>query len=293
MSDAIEIAHGPFGRVALLDMDRGLVSGCADRELFLIQGEQSIRPSVERVEDAALLSGGGRFIDDLGTRPGTLHAAIVRSPHAHAELLGIDKTAALTLPGVVAVITGGDLVDITTGLVPALRVSVDARAIAVDRVRYVGEPVAIVLATDRYRAEDGADLVTVRYRGRPAVIDPEAALGPDAPVLHGDVGSNLMSDRRFAYGDPDGAFSTALHSLAVTVRYPATPARRLSATGSWPKMIPTRMPTTSSPTSRGHSAYTPSWSVPSRCPVTACACAPRPTAAAVLASSRASPPMRC
>ena len=185
-----------------------------------IQGERLIRPSAERVEDAALLSGGGRYIDDLGIRPGTLHAAIVRSPHAHADLLSIDKAAALALPGVAAVITGADLADITAGLIPALRVSVDARAIAVDRVRYVGEPVAIVVAADRYRAEDGADLVGVRYRSRPAVVDPEAALGEAAPVLHEDAGSNLMSDRRFRYGDPDAAFAAAAHSLAVTVRYP-------------------------------------------------------------------------
>ncbi len=141
--------------------------------------------SVERVEDAGLLSGLGRYIDDLGTRPGTLHAAILRSPHAHADILAIDVAAARALPGIVAVVTGRDLDALTTGLVPALRAAVDARAIAVDRVRYVGEPVAIVVARDRYLAEDGCDLIEVQYRVRPAVVDPLAALAPDSEILHG------------------------------------------------------------------------------------------------------------
>ena len=176
--------------------------------------------SVERVEDAALLSGLGRYIDDLGTRPGTLHAAILRSPHAHADILNIDTVAARALPGVVAVVTGQDLDAITTGLVPAVRAAVDARAIAVDRVRYVGEPVAIVVARDRYLAEDGCDLIDVQYRVRPAVIDPVAALAPESEVLHQGVGANLVSDRRFRYGDPEAAFSGSPHSLSVSVRYP-------------------------------------------------------------------------
>ncbi len=185
-----------------------------------IQSTHFPAPTVERVEDAALLSGRGRYIDDLGTKPGTLHAAFLRSPHAHADIEGIDTAAALGSPGVVAVITGRDLLDITAGLLPALRVSVDARAIAVDRVRYVGEPVAIVVASDRYLAEDGADLVAVRYRALPAVVDPGKAIEAEAPILHEAVGSNLMSDRRFSYGDPDAAFVAAPHSLSVSVRYP-------------------------------------------------------------------------
>ena len=175
---------------------------------------------MERVEDAALLTGRGRYIDDLGTKPGTLHAAILRSPHAHADILGIDAAAALALPGVAAVFTGRDLLDITAGLVPAVRAAVDARAIALDRVRYVGEPVAVVLARDRYLAEDGCDLIEVEYRARTAVVDPLMALEPDAPVLHDGVGSNQVSERSFRYGDPNAAFSAPRHTLSVTVRYP-------------------------------------------------------------------------
>ena len=183
--------------------------------------EQYVGQSVERLEDAALLAGGGRFIDDLGTRPGTLHAAILRSPHGHADVLAIDARAALAMPGVVvAVLTGAEIAAVTGGLVPALRVAVEARAMAVDRVRYVGEPVAIVLAADRYLAEDGLERVDVSYRQRPAVVDPIAALAPDAPVLHDDVGANLVSDRAFRYGDPESAFADAAHTLTVAVTYP-------------------------------------------------------------------------
>lgn len=184
------------------------------------EGAKFARPSSERVEDAALLSGHGRFIDDLGTPPATLHGAILRSPHAHAGLGAIDTTAALALPGVTGVYTGRDLAGITAGLVPALRAAVDASAIATDRVRYVGEPVAIVVAESRYLAEDAMDLVEVTYHPRPAIVDPVAALSPSAPLLHEAAGSNLVNDRRFSYGEPGAAFSAAAHQLSLTMRYP-------------------------------------------------------------------------
>ncbi len=176
--------------------------------------------SVERVEDAALLTGHGRYIDDLGTRPGTLHAAILRSPHGHAEIVSIDVNAATALPGVARVITAADLADITSGLVASVRAAVDARPIASSRVRYVGEPVAVVLASDRYVAEDAVDLIDVSYRPLPAVVDPVAALEAGAPVLHEKVGSNLLSERLFTYGDPGQAFASAPHRISVACRYP-------------------------------------------------------------------------
>ncbi len=176
--------------------------------------------SVERVEDGALLTGHGRYIDDLGVKPGTLHAAILRSSQAHADIVSIDTTAARQSPGVAAVITGADLAEITATLVASVRAPIDARAIATDRVRYVGEPVAVAVASDRYRAEDALDLIDVTYRPRPAIVDPVAALAPDAPILHDAVGSNLISDRRFTYGDPDAAFAAAAHRITLTTRYP-------------------------------------------------------------------------
>src|ERR1700712_1086695 len=114
--------------------------------------------SIPRVEASALLTGRGRFIDDLGVRPGTLHAAILRSPHAHADIVAIESQAANRAPGVVAVLAGDDIKALTASLVVGVKAPVECWPIAAGRVRYVGEPVAIVVATDRYLAEDAVDL---------------------------------------------------------------------------------------------------------------------------------------
>src|SRR3984885_4255886 len=97
--------------------------------------------SIERVEDAALLTGRGRFIDDLGVRPGTLHAAILRSPHAHADIVSIESSAAKRSHGVVAILDGEDVKSLTASLVVGVKAPVECWPIAVGRVRYVGEPV--------------------------------------------------------------------------------------------------------------------------------------------------------
>src|ERR1700688_1571492 len=176
--------------------------------------------SIERVEDAALLTGRGRFIDDLGVRPGTLHAAILRSPHAHADIVAIESSAAKCAPGVVAVLAGDDVKALTASLVVGVKAPVECWPIAVGRVRDVGEPVAIVVATDRYLAEDAADLIEVQYRIRPAVVDPLEALSLDAPVLHDGFKGNVASDRTFRYGDPEQAFASAAHRISLDIRYP-------------------------------------------------------------------------
>ncbi|RYE30679.1 MAG: xanthine dehydrogenase family protein molybdopterin-binding subunit [Hyphomicrobiales bacterium] len=176
--------------------------------------------SVERVEDAALLTGRGRFIDDLGVRPGTLHAAILRSPHAHADILSIDSAAAAAMPSVVAIVTGRDLARLTTPMVAGLKVAVENWPMAVERVRYVGEPVAIVVAQDRYLAEDALDAIEIEYGPRPCVVDPLASLEADAPVLHDKAGANLVSDRYFRYGEPEAAFAEAAHRVEVAIAYP-------------------------------------------------------------------------
>ncbi|NDW04894.1 xanthine dehydrogenase family protein molybdopterin-binding subunit [Jiella pacifica] len=176
--------------------------------------------SVPRIEDAALLTGRGRFIDDLPTHAGTLAAAILRSPHGHAAIRSIDATAALASDGVVAVVTGDDVQRLTRSMTVGVKANVECWPIATDRVRYVGEPVAIVVAADRYLAEDAAERIAVDYEILPAVVDPEAALGSDAPVLHPSLGSNLINERSFSYGDPDGAFAGAAHRIAVEIAYP-------------------------------------------------------------------------
>jgi 2-furoyl-CoA dehydrogenase large subunit len=176
--------------------------------------------SIPRVEDAALLTGRGRFIDDLGVRPGTLYAAILRSPHAHAEILSIDLAAALRADGVVAVLTGDDIKALTTSLVVGVKAPIECWPIAVGRVRYVGESVAVVVASDRYKAEDAVDLIDVQYRALAANIDPLGALSPNSPVIHEGFGGNVASDRTFRYGDPERAFAEAAHRISIDIRYP-------------------------------------------------------------------------
>src|SRR5215468_742046 len=104
--------------------------------------------SIERVEDGPLLTGRGRLIDDLGVRPGTLHAAILRSPHAHAAIRTIRSEAA-RLNGVAAVLTGADVTRLSASLVVGVKAPIQCWPIAVERVRYVGEPVAVVVADSR------------------------------------------------------------------------------------------------------------------------------------------------
>src|ERR1700760_2582992 len=176
--------------------------------------------SIARVEDSALLTGRGRFMDDIGVHPGTLHAAFLRSPHAHADILSIDVSQASAARGVAAVLHGENIKALTSSLVVGVKAPVECWPMAVGRVRYVGEPVAIVVATDRYCAEDAIDLIDVRYQVRPAVVDPRAALTPDAPVLHDGFGGNVASDRSFRYGDPESTFASAPHRISIDVSYP-------------------------------------------------------------------------
>lgn len=176
--------------------------------------------SVERVEDASLLTGRGRYIDDLPIHRYAAHAAFLRSPHAHAEIRHIDTSKALAHPGVLAILTGADLVRMTSSLVVGVKADVACWPMATDRVRYVGEPIVLVVAKTRYIAEDAVDLIEVTYATLPPVLEPQAALGPDATVLHPSLGSNLINERSFRYGDPDAAFAAAAHRISVTTSYP-------------------------------------------------------------------------
>jgi 2-furoyl-CoA dehydrogenase large subunit len=174
---------------------------------------------LERLEDTALLSGRGSYADDVGVKPGTLQAAVLRSPHAHARLLSVDAAPALALPGVRAVLTGEDVQRWAQPFVVGVKQPMQHWALAVDRVRHVGEPVAVVVAEDRYIAEDALDLIRVEYEALPALVDIDAALQPDSPLLHEAVGSNIVSERRFRYGEPEAAFAGA-RRVQTTVRYP-------------------------------------------------------------------------
>lgn len=175
---------------------------------------------LERVEDAALLTGRGSYGDDLGVKPGTLHAAVLRSPHGHAILKGIDVSRAEQARGVRAVLTGEDVRRWSQPFVVGVKQPMEHWSLAIDRVRYVGEPIAVVIAEDRYLAEDAVDLIRVDYAPQPAVVEIETAIAEGAPLLHPVVGSNIVSDRSFCYGDPEAAFAAAPHRVSLTVHYP-------------------------------------------------------------------------
>jgi len=184
-------------------------------------GDKSwIGQSVERIEDLTLLAGRGRYIDDVGVPPGTLHAAILRSPHAHAEIRALNTEAARRAQGVAAVISAAEVTKLSASLVVGVKAPIECWPIAVSRVRYVGEPVAVVVAADRYLAEDALELIEVDYAPLPAIVDPLAALDPKLPPLHDGLGGNIASDRSFRYGDPEHAFAEAARKVSVSIRYP-------------------------------------------------------------------------
>jgi 2-furoyl-CoA dehydrogenase large subunit len=185
-----------------------------------IQAEKFVGSPVLRLEDPTLLRGRARFVDDLPVKAGTVHAAIVRSPHAHAEIVSIDVSKALQAPGIAAVITRDDVLALTDPFIIGLTTRLEYRCLATDRVRFVGEPVAVVLASDRYLAEDALDLVKVEYRPLAAVVDPVIASRTDAPILHPNVGSNVIVSRDYAHGDVAGAFAKAPRKSEITVHFP-------------------------------------------------------------------------
>jgi aerobic carbon-monoxide dehydrogenase large subunit len=167
---------------------------------------------VARVEDPRFLIGSARYVDDI-VRPGMVHAAFVRSTAAHADIVGVDADAAAAHEGVLAVIAGGQMArrakPITcNSLVPSWQAT-EYPALAVDRVRFVGEAVAAVVAEDRYTAEDATELVRVDYAPRPVVASISDAIGDDAPRLHDGWEDNFFVKRHFKGGDPDAAFAEA------------------------------------------------------------------------------------
>src|SRR5215831_12291847 len=180
---------------------------------------QSLGTRTLRKEDPALLSGRGRYADDLPVPAGTLHAHVIRTPHAHAKIIAIDASAALAQDGVWAVITGEDVRKLSDPFLIALKAPVNQWSLAVERVRYVGEGVALVVADTRYLAEDAAELVHIDYEPLPAVIDPRAACEKSAPLLHPEAKSNEISVRKFSYGDSKSAFAQAHKRVALTSEY--------------------------------------------------------------------------
>jgi carbon-monoxide dehydrogenase large subunit len=175
--------------------------------------------AVKRREDARLLQGRGNFVADL-KRHGTLHMALLRSPIAHAEIVGIDPTAARAAIGVPAVLTAADLADV--GLLPCIDVYPDTKpalqsVLADGRVRYVGQPVAAVAARSAAQAAAAAELINVEYAALPPVVDlDDAAAG--ATLLYPEFGSNVVNTVHQDVGDVEAAFAAAHRTYSESFR---------------------------------------------------------------------------
>ena len=185
-----------------------------------VASEGWVGSPVPRKEDEALLTGRARFIDDLTPVAGIRFAAILRSPHPHARIVRIDIARALALPGVRDIVTGQDIAELIGPVPSVIRAPIAYLPIAVDRARYVGEPVAVVVADTRYIAEDACDLIAVEYDVLLAVADLRSATAPGASVIHEKAGSNVISRRSFRYGDPDAAFAAADKVFELSYSYP-------------------------------------------------------------------------
>ncbi len=171
-----------------------------------------IGTSLPRKEDWRLLTGTARFLDDLHA-VGELHACFVRSPHAHARIVSIDTANALRIAGVVAVVTGKELADWTTRLrmAPAIEglLPTEIETLPTRKVRFQGDPVACVIARDRYVAEDAAEVVRVDYEPLPAIVSMDAATAPGAALVDEALGTNRVSHQTFSKGNVEAIKPTA------------------------------------------------------------------------------------
>jgi aerobic carbon-monoxide dehydrogenase large subunit len=211
-------------------------------------GAKYFGAAVKRREDPRFLRGEGRFVDDL-TLPGILHAAFVRSPHAHARIAGIRTTAAAAAPGVVRVFTFADLerwmkpLPLFGAVPPGLAAAVEFEvrqapqfALCRDRVRYVGEIVAMVLADGPAAAEDAVDLVDVDWEPLPLVVDMVGAGEAGSPLVHPEWGSNVGVGFSHSIGDADAAFARADVVVGDTFRiqrYVGMPLEGRGVVAAW------------------------------------------------------------
>jgi carbon-monoxide dehydrogenase large subunit len=177
-------------------------------------GNGYVGQSIRRKEDPPLITGRGRYVDDIRL-PGTLHAAIVRSPEAHAKIVSIDSSAAEAHAGVRLVLTGEDLSDIAAPLPmawapPGVEVKTPEHwPLARGKVCHVGDPVAVVVGEDKYSVVDAAEDVVVEYDPLPVVVDPEKALEDGSPVIHEQFGTNHSYDWGLGGGDVEAALADA------------------------------------------------------------------------------------
>jgi carbon-monoxide dehydrogenase large subunit len=202
-------------------------------------GPPFVGRSLLRREDQRLLTGRGQFVADL-VLPGMLHAVLVRSPVAHARIRGVDLSRARAAPGVRIVLNGADLLQMLPP-VPEGQISLPRKwtsviqhkflnpqqpLLAHDKARHVGEALAIIVAETRDQAEDAAELVTLDLEELPAVVDPEAALRPESPIVHDRFNTNLIGAFSVGRGDAAAALAAAPHRLKRRFhhhRYAAVP----------------------------------------------------------------------
>jgi 2-furoyl-CoA dehydrogenase large subunit len=187
-------------------------------------------------EDRRFVVGKGRFVADIAV-PGAKHVALVTCPYPAARILEIDRTAALAMPGVHAVLTGREMAEGTTPLANGLDTPrVPRRPLAVDVARYAGEWVAAVVADTRALAEDAAEEVKVRYERLPFVLDGEEALDPGSPPVHADHGSNVLLDKSFTWGPVEQDFADSPHQLSLRVKWgrsSTVPVETFGVVASW------------------------------------------------------------
>jgi 2-furoyl-CoA dehydrogenase large subunit len=189
-----------------------------------------IGTSARSKEAPRQVSGRGRFVDDL-VLPRMLHAFILRSPHAHARIASVSADAAAACPGVHGVLTRDDVTRWSKPFKPGrysagLRVAIAEYASAIDKVRYVGEPVAMIAADSRPLAEDALEFLEIEYEPLPAVTSPAGASDPSSALLYEELGSNVAWQGRVAYGDVDDAFARADRVVRENLRihrYSSTP----------------------------------------------------------------------
>jgi aerobic carbon-monoxide dehydrogenase large subunit len=196
--------------------------------------------SMKRKEDARFIRGKGRYLDDIKL-PGMLHAAILRSPYAHARILSIDTSEAEAHPKVKAVITGETLAGLGLAWMPTLSHDVQA-VLATDKVRFQGQEVAFVVADDRYSARDALDLIDVDYEPLPPVVDALRALDADAPVIRDDL-EGRTDNHIFDWEAGDAAATDTVFANADVVStcdmlYPRSHPAPMETCGSIASMDP-------------------------------------------------------
>ena len=184
---------------------------------------RTIGAALPRKEDFRLLTGQGRYLDDIAV-PNCLHAHFVRSPHPHARIVSIGIEAARAAEGVVAAVTGHELSEWTTSLRMAPPIEglhpTEFPTLPRDKVRFIGDPVVCIVATDRYLAEDAAELVDIVYEPLEAVTDLKKALVKGAPLVDESLPSNLVAHQGFSHGDPARRFAEAEVVVTAEFRQP-------------------------------------------------------------------------